>query len=172
MATTVQPFIVGGRWPRRLTLANVVPEVVRGITQHAADYTEDGVAVAAGLIPAEVVAATESDPRIRAAALTDHRLRQLQLALFLRAPVDRRHLHELAVVGVVFAVWTVLPTMSEATMRMFMGTLVIHRDVLRPESDASPRGADAVREALSRCEAVAHGGDPDLLPEPPPGRRI
>src|SRR5436305_7982874 len=96
-AASVQPFLVGGRWPKRLRLSDVVPAVVRGVMEHAGEYTEHGVAAAAGLVPADMVAATEPDPEIKAAALHDPRLRLLQLAIFLRAPLEQRSLHELAV---------------------------------------------------------------------------
>jgi hypothetical protein len=172
VATTVQPFIVGGRWPRRLELAALVPEVVRGVTGHAAEYTERGVAVVVGVVPPELVAATESDPRIRAAALTDHRLRQLRLAVFTRVPLAADHLRELAVIGVVFAVWTLLPGWSEATMKAFMGTVVVQPEVVRAEPDAVQHSVAAALAAFARCEAVAHGGDADLLPQPPPGRPV
>ncbi|GDY32516.1 hypothetical protein [Gandjariella thermophila] len=180
MATIVHPFLVGGRWPRRLDLAAAVPEVVRGVIRHAADQTGTGggegppigIAVVVGLVPAELVAATETDPGIRAAALTDPRLRQLQLAIFRRAPLDGRHLRELVVIGVVFAVWTLLPTLSETTMRLFMSALVVHPDVVQTEPGAPRRGMRAVRAALAACEVAAHGGDEDLLPDQPPGQRV
>lgn len=143
------------------------------MTQHAAEYTEHGVAAAAGLVPAEMVAATEPDPEIRTAALTDPRLRLLQVAIFLRAPLDPDRARELTLIGVIFGVWTTMPRLTEATVKMLMSTLVLHPDVVHP--DHEPRQGptlDAVCAALARCEVAAHGGDHDLLPAGTPGEPV
>jgi hypothetical protein len=157
-ATTVQPFLVGGRWPKRLRLCDVVPAVVRGVMEHAGEYTDQGVAVMAGLVPADVVAATEPDPEIRAAALHDPRLRLLQLAIFLRVPLDDRRLHELGVIGVVFGVWTTMPELTDDAVRAFMRTLVLQPDVIGAPTE--PRGGDGLERDVGAGAPAGQDVDP------------